>query len=54
MKRVLARREHGFVPAANIAMAYAGMGERDTAFHWLDLALRDHSESLMLLKVDSA
>ena len=54
MKQVLARREHGFMPAANIAMAYAGMGERDAAFHWLDLALEDHSEMLTWLKVDPA
>ena len=35
-------------------MAFAGMGERDSAFHWLDLALEDHSEPLTLLKVDPA
>jgi len=54
MKQMMARRENSFMPAGNIAIAYAGMGERDLAFHWLDLALEDHSESLLLLKVEPA
>ncbi len=42
-----------FVPAGNIAYAFAGLGEADSTFHWLDLAIEDRSEILTLLKVDA-
>lgn len=50
--QLLERRKHGFVPAANIALAYAGLGDKKEAFRWLSLALEDHSEFLILLKVE--
>jgi eukaryotic-like serine/threonine-protein kinase len=52
--RLLERRERGFVPAANIAMAYSGLGDKDEAFRWLESAVEDHSEWLIFLKVDPA
>ena len=52
MARIMERREKGFMPAVDIAIAYAGMGERDEAFHWLELALEDHSEILKDLGVE--
>jgi eukaryotic-like serine/threonine-protein kinase len=50
--KLLERRKNGFVPAANIALAYAGLGDRDEAFRWLEVALEDHSEFLTYLKVE--
>lgn len=41
------------MPAADIACAFAGLAERDSAFHWLDLALEDHSEMLTWITVDA-
>ena len=46
------RREQGFVPAGDIAYAHAGIGDREQAFHWLELALVDHSEVLIQTKAD--
>jgi tetratricopeptide (TPR) repeat protein len=50
--RLMENRKKSFAPAGALAYAYAGLGERDEAFHWLDLALEDHSEILTVLKVD--
>ena len=46
------RRLETFVPAGNIAYAFAGLGEADSTFHWLDLAVEDRSEMLTILKVE--
>ena len=35
-----------------IAMVYAGLGDRDQAFHWLDVAYNARDGSLILLKTD--
>lgn len=50
--RMMEMGRHGFMPAANIALAYAGLGERDSSFRWFDRAINDHSELLVFLKVD--
>jgi serine/threonine-protein kinase len=50
--KLLERRKNSFVPAGNIAFAYAGLGDHDDAFRWLDLAIQDHSEFLDYLKVE--
>ncbi len=52
--QLLERRKRGFVPAANFSGAYAAIGNQDEALRWLALALEDHSESLIILKVDPA
>lgn len=46
----LSKREH--VPAYYFARAYAALGEKDQAFHWLDVADRNRDEDLCILKVD--
>jgi Flp pilus assembly protein TadD len=50
--QLLARAKQGFVPGSNLAIAYSGLGARDDAFRWLDRAIEDHSEFLIMLKVD--
>jgi serine/threonine-protein kinase len=50
--QLLERRKQGFVPAASMAVAYAGLGDKEEAFRWLERAIEDHSEWLIFLKVD--
>jgi TolB-like protein/DNA-binding winged helix-turn-helix (wHTH) protein/Flp pilus assembly protein TadD len=42
-----------YIPASGIALVYAGLGERDTAFAWLEKAYTAHDVSLMYLPVDA-
>jgi hypothetical protein len=35
-----------------VALVYAGLGEKDRAFEWLERAYKDHDKSLYFLKVD--
>jgi serine/threonine-protein kinase len=44
--------EHSYVPAFDMALVYAGLGERDNAFAWLDKACEEHSFNLSNLKVE--
>jgi TolB-like protein/Tfp pilus assembly protein PilF/predicted Ser/Thr protein kinase len=44
--------EHSYVPATDLALVYAGLGERDKAFAWLDKAYEEHSFNLSNLKVE--
>ncbi|HEV2021462.1 MAG TPA: protein kinase [Terriglobales bacterium] len=44
--------EHSYVPAHDVALVYAGLGERDKAFAWLDKAYEEHSFNLSNLKVE--
>jgi DNA-binding winged helix-turn-helix (wHTH) protein/TolB-like protein len=41
-----------YIPAYAIALIYAGLGEKDNAFFWLEKAREDRSTSLAYLKVD--
>jgi TolB-like protein/DNA-binding winged helix-turn-helix (wHTH) protein/Tfp pilus assembly protein PilF len=43
--------KQSYVSAYSIAVIYAGLGERNRAFQWLEKALEDRSEGLSLLKV---
>ena len=49
---MIERGRHGFVPAASIALGYAGIGERDSSLRWLDRGIEDHSEFMIFLKVE--
>jgi tetratricopeptide (TPR) repeat protein len=40
------------VPAYDLAVTYAGLGERDDAFAWLEKAYQEHSGWLAYLKVE--
>jgi len=38
----------------HIARVYAALGDMDTAFHWLDVAIEEHAARLIYVKVDPA
>jgi hypothetical protein len=46
----LAQQE--YVPADGIALIYAGLGEKDQAFVWLEKAYDEHSYNMAWLKVE--
>jgi len=50
--KLLAQKE--YVAADGIALIYAGLGENDEAFAWLEKAYDEHSFSLTWLKVEPA
>ena len=39
-----------YIPPYNFALIYAGLGDKDQAFAWLDKAYEEHSQQLSLLK----
>jgi hypothetical protein len=41
-----------YVPPAQIAIGYIGLGDQDSAFAWLERAHAEHSEVLNFLKMD--
>lgn len=44
---------HNYVPPYNMATIYAGLGDKDQAFAWLDRAYEERSDNLVLfIKVD--
>jgi tetratricopeptide (TPR) repeat protein len=43
---------HEYVPAHEIALIYAGLGEKDEAFTWLENAYEERSFNMMKLKVE--
>jgi tetratricopeptide (TPR) repeat protein len=44
--------EHSYVPATDTALIYAGLGEKDKSFAWLEKAYEEHSFTLSNLKVE--
>ena len=49
MKDLSARQ---YVPADRIALIYAGLGDKDQAFAWLEKAYDEHSFNMTWLKVE--
>jgi len=45
-------QQQRYVPPYSIALIYAGLGEKDLAFEWLDKAFVDRSGPLIYLKVE--
>ena len=41
-----------YVPAYGFAVAYAGLGDKDQAFQWLERSLQDHAWDILYLNVD--
>ncbi len=52
LDNLVRRSETRYVPAYGIAMIYAGLGDRDRVFEWLQKAYEDRSTSMAYLKVD--
>ena len=46
------RSQQEYVPADSIALVYAGLGEKDEAFTWLEKAYEDHAFKMAWLKVE--
>jgi len=44
--------EQQYMPATSIALIYAGLGEKDQAFAWLEKAYEEHSFQMQWLKVE--
>jgi tetratricopeptide (TPR) repeat protein len=52
---LIERRKHSYVSALTIAELYADAGNKEEAFHWLDIGLQERDESVVvLLKGDFA
>jgi len=47
-------RKEKYVPAYSFAELYAGLGESERAFHWLDRANEERSPRMLFLNVDPA
>jgi len=41
-----------FVPATSVALIYAGLGEKDQAFAWLDKGYEQHAFQLQWIKIE--
>lgn len=54
LKEFNRRSEHGYVPAYNVAMVYAGLGGKKQALAFLEKAYADRCSTLMFAKVDPA
>jgi hypothetical protein len=46
------RSQQEYVPADSIALVYAGLGEKDQAFIWLEKAYDEHAFKMAWLKVE--
>jgi eukaryotic-like serine/threonine-protein kinase len=44
--------QHKYVPAVNMARIYAGLGEKDKAFEWMEKSYTDHSIGFASIMVD--
>jgi serine/threonine protein kinase/tetratricopeptide (TPR) repeat protein len=52
LDRLLELRSQRYVDAYLIAEAYAGLGEKDKAFEWLDTACEERAAQMIFLKID--
>lgn len=48
----LQARPGQYVPPYAIGLIYAGLGEKDQAFHWLQKAVEERSTSMVFLRMD--
>lgn len=49
---LLKRWEAGGMPSDRIAMVFAGLGDKDKAFEWLDKAFNERAYDMIMLKVE--
>jgi len=52
LARLQTLSQHRYVPAIYMAGIYTGLGDKESAFHWLDKAVKEHNDRLIYLKVD--
>jgi tetratricopeptide (TPR) repeat protein len=50
IKELEERNQREYVLPTAMAWAYTGLGEFDAAFHWLEVALEQHTSTLLLLR----
>ncbi len=50
LRELLARREERYVPPYNVALLYAGLGDLESALHWLTLGFADRDVHLNFLR----
>ena len=46
---MLERNKERYVPAYNVALVFAGLGEPEAAFHWLDQAFQNRDVHMPFL-----
>ncbi|MEK7829755.1 MAG: tetratricopeptide repeat protein [Acidobacteriota bacterium] len=52
LSEIIANPAQHKVPAYDLAIVYAGLGDRENAFAWLEKALQERSEYLIFLRVE--
>jgi tetratricopeptide (TPR) repeat protein len=52
LEQLTALSSRRYVPSTSVALIYAGLGDYDRAFEWLDKAVAERAEWLIYLKVD--
>jgi len=52
LRSLEAASKRTYVPAYAVVLVYAGLGDRDQAFRWLENAYQERSLSLAFLKVE--
>jgi eukaryotic-like serine/threonine-protein kinase len=52
LDELLAQSRQGYVPPYHLAILYAGLGDKDPAFEWLEEAYQKHAVDLFTLKVE--
>jgi hypothetical protein len=53
LKELLTDSRRRYVSSHSIAIIYAGLGEKDAPFEWLEKAYEQRSEVMSLLKFDT-
>jgi TolB-like protein/DNA-binding winged helix-turn-helix (wHTH) protein/Flp pilus assembly protein TadD len=52
VRRMRARSSSGFVPPTRLALVYCGLGDKEEALHWLEIAFAQRDTHLDGLKID--
>ncbi len=52
LRDLLAMRQSKYVPSLYVAGMYAGLGDKDQTFHWLDEAYKEKNDRVIYLAVD--
>jgi hypothetical protein len=52
IRKLKERAQKDKVGTYEVALVYAGLGEKDQAFEWLERAYRVHDKGMLFLKID--